>query len=234
MTEAERLRVREWGDGERLAVLVHGITSDSGSWWRLGPALAERGYHVLAPDLTGHGQSPHTDTYTVDAWTEALVAAVPTGPDLLLGHSLGGLLAALAADRIRPARVVYEEPAWSPSADPAILRGILAQKSWTPQDLQAQYPGWAPESRLAKYDALQRWDTTTLRAFDRFQHHLPTSPAVPSLVLTADPSDFVPPGRAAELTALGYEVRPVPGAGHIVHHDDFDGFLKALDGWLRS
>jgi pimeloyl-ACP methyl ester carboxylesterase len=234
MTAAERMRVREWGDGERVAVLVHGITNDSSSWWRLGPALADRGYHVLAPDLTGHGQSAHTDTYSLVAWSDALVASVPAGPELLLGHSLGGLLAALTVDRIRPARAVYVDPAWSPSIDAEVLRGILAEKSWTPGDLLAAYPGWPSEARQGKYDALQRWDTTTLRAFHGFRGFEPPRPTIPSLVLTADPSDLVPPARAAALAADGFDVRPVPGTGHIVHNDDFDGFLKALEGWLAS
>ncbi|MEV2226577.1 alpha/beta fold hydrolase, partial [Nocardia vinacea] len=51
------LHMRQWGEGNRVAVLVHGMTTDSGSWWRLGPVLAERGYRVLAPDLPGHGCS---------------------------------------------------------------------------------------------------------------------------------------------------------------------------------
>src|SRR5512132_1788955 len=54
------LATRTWGEdgGRPLALLVHGITSSSRSWWRLGPALAERGYAVLAVDLRGHGGSP--------------------------------------------------------------------------------------------------------------------------------------------------------------------------------
>src|SRR6266545_3685036 len=52
-----RLYVHEWDGGDRVALLVHGITADSGSWWRVGPELADRGYHVYAPHLRGHGRS---------------------------------------------------------------------------------------------------------------------------------------------------------------------------------
>src|SRR5262249_11181288 len=65
--QAMKLNVREWGTGDRTAVLIHGITSDSGSWWRFGPDLAARGYHVLAPDLRGHGLSPRGE-YGPEAW----------------------------------------------------------------------------------------------------------------------------------------------------------------------
>jgi hypothetical protein len=37
---------------------------------------------------------------------------------------------------------------------------------------------------------------------------------------------------ADRLRALGFEVRVVPGAGHTVNRDDFEGFLTALDGWV--
>src|SRR2546430_13794665 len=36
------------------------------SWWRLGPALADLGYRVLAPELPGHGRSPRLPAYTLD------------------------------------------------------------------------------------------------------------------------------------------------------------------------
>ena len=35
-----KLPVREWGTGDRVAVLIHGITSDSTGWRLLGPDLA--------------------------------------------------------------------------------------------------------------------------------------------------------------------------------------------------
>lgn len=53
-----KLNTREWGTGDRLALLVHGIMSDHRSWRSVGPALAGRGYRVIAVDLRGHGASP--------------------------------------------------------------------------------------------------------------------------------------------------------------------------------
>ncbi len=40
-----------------LALLIHGVTSSSRSWWRLAPELVRRGFRVLAVDLRGHGAS---------------------------------------------------------------------------------------------------------------------------------------------------------------------------------
>ena len=38
-------------------LLVHGVTSNAGIWWRVGPALAASGRHVVAVDMPGHGRS---------------------------------------------------------------------------------------------------------------------------------------------------------------------------------
>jgi pimeloyl-ACP methyl ester carboxylesterase len=51
-------------------------------------------------------------------------------------------------------------------------------------------------------------------------------------VLLADPSALIPPRRAEEFAAAGFELRTVPGTSHNIHHDDPDGFLAALDDWL--
>ncbi len=44
-----------------LALLVHGVTSSSRTWWRVAPALAGRGFRVLAVDLRGHGASARAE-----------------------------------------------------------------------------------------------------------------------------------------------------------------------------
>lgn len=52
-----RLHTTTWGSGDRIALLVHGLMADHRTWRRVGPALSERGYRVVAVDLRGHGAS---------------------------------------------------------------------------------------------------------------------------------------------------------------------------------
>ncbi len=225
-----RLHVREWGDGERLAVLLHGITSSSATWWKLGPTLAARGYRVLAPDLRGHGQSPR-GPYSVGAWAGDVLECVPGRPEVALGFSLGGLVLAAAIERLRPARAVYEDPAWFlPEDRSESSAGFVARKQWTLEDIRRIYPRWETECYAASLASIAQWDAETVR-FDA-DFTAPGAPPVPSLVLTADPSMLIPPGRAAELRGLGFEVRAVPNTGHLIHNDDFEGFLAALETWL--
>jgi len=154
-----RLYVREWGSGDRVAVLVHGITSDSRSWVRVGPELAERGYRVLAPDLRGHGQSPRGE-YTAQAWADDLVETLPVGPEVAVGHSLGGLALALAVERLRPRRAIYEDPAWRTygHTHEATAGAFEARKRLTREDLERENPRWSPADVEGSLASIAAWD----------------------------------------------------------------------------
>src|SRR6187401_860017 len=89
---------RDGGSDAPLAVLVHGVTGWWKTWWRVGPALAEAGWRVVATDLRGHGHSPRFNgPATVGDLATDLAAAIeasgaPAG--LLVGHSLGATVGA--------------------------------------------------------------------------------------------------------------------------------------------
>lgn len=91
------------------ALLLHGFT---GSPWELAPlgeALATRGVHVLCPRLPGHGSSPEAMLWAgqsqwVQAATQALDELKPARRVVVIGLSMGGLLAMVLAARF-PARV---------------------------------------------------------------------------------------------------------------------------------
>ncbi|HSS23673.1 MAG TPA: alpha/beta hydrolase [Mycobacterium sp.] len=66
-TNGVQLRVIEAGDrGAPVVVLAHGFPELAYSWRHQIPALAEAGYHVLAPDQRGYGGSSRPDA--IDAY----------------------------------------------------------------------------------------------------------------------------------------------------------------------
>lgn len=221
--------IRRWGSGNRDAVLIHGLGNSSESWWEIGPALAERGYAVHAVDLPGHGDSIALPSYSVEEMVSAVVAAVPEAPALAIGHSLGGLVLAHAVSTLLPGLAVYEDPAWTLSLDPRVFDSFRAQKQWAISDLERNHPRWSDGSRARKLAALARWDTAILDDLPDFTPAPIGAPEVPSAVILADPSALVPVERAKQLRELGYTVQSVEGAGHVVHFDDFSGYLRALD-----
>lgn len=231
-----RLHIEEWGGGERTAVLVHGITADSQSWWRTAPELVRHGYRVVAVDLPGHGRSPRSAAYSLASLTDALAEALPERPALAVGHSLGGLLLARLVPLLRPERVVHVDPAWAAPPDEATASAyadaLRAQKDWSLEQIRASLPRWAAQAHEHKLTALRAWDPATLDAFDGFTGYDPPAPDRPSLIVLADPSFNIPPDRAQELRDRGFEVRTVADTGHVVHNDDFDGFWTALKDWV--
>jgi len=90
-----RLRYTDWGNpGAPALVLVHGGRDHARSWDALAAALRER-WHVVAPDLRGHGDSDHApgSRYDIPDFVLDLAALIDTlGVETvtLIGHSLGG------------------------------------------------------------------------------------------------------------------------------------------------
>lgn len=100
---------REQGSGTPLT-LLHGISSGAASWHK---QMALPGYRVLAWDMPGYGESPMLATATARADAGAYADALARMLDragvqktVLLGHSLGALVAAAFAARY-PQRVRY-------------------------------------------------------------------------------------------------------------------------------
>lgn len=222
------LHVQEWGAGDRVAVLIHGLGNSSDSWWRVGPALADNGYRVVAVDLPGHGKSEPLAAYSAEALASAVVASVPRNPALAIGHSLGGLVLAHAVAELRPGIAVYEDPAFVVSSDPVVAEGFRSQKAWGIDDLEREHPRWDDASRRHKLDALTAWDPTIVDHLGAFTSAPVDAPVVPSVLVLADPSRLIPPPFAEVLATRGFTVDVVPGAGHVIHLDDHNGFLAAL------
>ncbi|MFF3745099.1 alpha/beta fold hydrolase [Streptomyces kronopolitis] len=230
-----RLYTHEWGAGERIAVLVHGLMSDHRTWHRVGPALAGRGYRVLAVDLRGHGRSPRGD-YGPELFADDLVETLPAAPEVALGHSLGGLALSLAVERLRPRRAVYSDPAWSlaglgQSVDPALF---VAFKRADRARVRMFNPRWSEADLDIELATVADWDTATALALSagHREDRTPHKPVVPSLVQFAGEGFLFSAPAAAELADRGFEVRTVPGVGHTLHRDDFDAFMAGLEGWV--
>ncbi|MDT9592142.1 alpha/beta hydrolase [Nocardioides zeae] len=84
-------------------VLVHGSAAHAGWWDHVAAALADEA-PLVAPDLSGHGRGPRRASYTLSGWAgevAAAHAALGPGPHVVVGHSMGALVAL---------RVVEEHP----------------------------------------------------------------------------------------------------------------------------
>lgn len=224
-----KLHVHSWGDAERVALLVHGASDDHTTWWRVGPAIAERGYRVLAPDLRGHGRSDRADRYRLADFGADLVESLPAGADVAIGHSLGALSLTKAVERLAPLRAIYLDIGWTP------IKRIGARfVPRTAEQIARMRPSWSERDVEVEVASDSRFDPEVItQVAVEIDNEIELPPlTVPSLVVAAGDGPLVPPDRQNELRSLGFAVREVPRAGHVMHRDRFEDFMAALDGWI--
>jgi len=123
----QRYRWQPTGPARGQLLIVHGLGEHAGRYQALAQALAGEGWQVQAYDQRGHGRSEGAlgriaadDSLLSDLgglW-DAVSAEAPAGaPRVLLGHSLGGLVAGrFVAEALQP-----QPAAWSRTVDVLVL-----------------------------------------------------------------------------------------------------------------
>lgn len=107
----QTLGLCHWGNTDAPPILlIHGLLQQGASWDMIATPLARAGFFVTAPDLRGHGRSAavgrgslHT-TLNLLLDIDRTLAALPEKPLVLVGHSLGAVLAGITAG-VRPERI---------------------------------------------------------------------------------------------------------------------------------
>jgi hypothetical protein len=101
-TNGIRMQITEAGEGP-LVVLLHGFPELANSWRHQVEALAAEGYHAVAPDLRGYGQTDRPealeayDIFQLTADITGLVEALAGAPAVIVGHNWGAMIAAHCA-----------------------------------------------------------------------------------------------------------------------------------------
>jgi pimeloyl-ACP methyl ester carboxylesterase len=116
--DGTRWATRSWGAIDAPPVLLlHGVTSNARIWWRMAPAVAAAGYHVIAIDMPGHGRTQawrgrHRFAETAEDVAGFIDAAGLKMRDLaVVGHSWGAMVASrLVGAGARPRVVVLLDP----------------------------------------------------------------------------------------------------------------------------
>jgi alpha-beta hydrolase superfamily lysophospholipase len=134
MADGQPLFLRDWPlpQARGAVLIVHGLGEHSGRYQRLAQWFNQRGYAVRGYDQRGHGQTPgrrgalrHGDDLLEDLASvyNDYSSALPHAP-LLLGHSMGGLVAARAVldGRVTPPAMLLSSPALRSWESPRMIR----------------------------------------------------------------------------------------------------------------
>jgi len=245
------LRIQEGGAGEPLLVLLHGLGATGDVWngWRSLLAQHWPG-RWIAPDLPGHGGSPPLAEYTFDSFAAAVAGAVPPGADIIvLGHSLGGVIAlTLAADAqfgvpVRRAIGLGVKTAWTQEELDRARSFAGRPTAWfeSRDEATARYlrvsglAGLLPADDPAVDAGLRQENGQWRLAFDPRTFAV-GAPDMPHL-LAASSADVVlargendPMNTDGQLRALGVRAVTLPGLGHNAHVESPELCVSLLTG----
>jgi alpha-beta hydrolase superfamily lysophospholipase len=256
------LELQRVGEGAPTIVIAHGLGDHVRRHTPLAAALAERGYNTLSVDRTGHGLSegrrgdaPLEADIGVLELAIALARARSSGPVVLLGDSLGGILGwyLLTREPDIDAAVchcighpdVHPDPSYRFKEPLVRALGRLAPQAPISVRQIADYDHVALDPETKRYfdDRVDRLFNFTVSARSA-SSYLGFRPGVaweeletPALVLIGAEDRLVTP----EFTRRAFErARPpraeyveVPGAGHQLFLDDLGASLPPLVEWLE-
>lgn len=249
------LGVVEFGGSGRPVVLLHGLMGRATTWWSVARELLRHG-RVLGADARGHGRSGRP---AAGGWSPErmaldvveLLIGLDAGPAALVGHSMGGLSALLAAAR-RPdlvSAVVVEDMAvdltglpphtvpdmhaWFSAIEQPFCSVAAVREAFAPV---GDYMAESVEERDGGYHLLTRVDDAVgIAAQWTRTSYWDAVPAVraPVLLVEAEAS-IVPPGQGEVLAGRLPDARHlrIDGTGHLVHADAPGPYLDAVHALL--
>jgi pimeloyl-ACP methyl ester carboxylesterase len=247
----------EGGDGPP-AVLLHGVGSFAAEWGRVMPQLV-RSHRVVAPDLPGLGESGlpagRLDAAVAVAWLRDLVAQTCAEPPTLIGHSLGGALAARLAiehsDQVSRIVLVDSGSLGRFRPAPAVIGALLrygARPSPASRDRFLRQVLFDLEHTRTEWG--DRW--AALEAYDLDQAGRPSVDAASRQLLLRIGVRRIPPDQLREINVpvaliwgradrlmrfriaekaseqFGWPLYPLDDCGHGPHIERPEAFLEAL------
>lgn len=234
-------------------IMLHGLMANGMCWTSLARVL-EKEYDVIMPDARGHGNSGVPDfgyRYEDHANDVAgLINALKLPPPILLGHSMGGMTAAVVASR-KPnllRGLILADPTFlSPKVQREVRDSDVADQhrrmlnmslDEVVADARNRHPNRSTETiELFARARLQ----TSMAAFDVLTPPNPdyrmlvSAIDVPSLIVFGD-KGVVSSAVAKELQRLNprLQAQQIREAGHSVHLDQPERFAAIVGSFIRS
>lgn len=244
--------------GTPTVLLLHGLGATGGSWAFQFPALTDAGFHILAPDTRGFGQSTYpgggVQVSDLAADLAYLLEALQTGPCHVVGISMGGTIALQLAleepHRIKKLILVNTFARLRPRTPSLWLyftvRFILVHTLGLPAQARAVARRIFPLANQQAYrqeliqeicQAKPAGYRAAMRALARFNvSHRLAEIRIPTLVVSGENDTTVPMSAQGELAQgiSGSRHVFIPRAGHAVIIDQPERFNNTLLEFLQE
>lgn len=103
--ESFRVMTYRWLGSKETILLTHGWESNAARWKSLIEPLKKKGYNIIALDAPGHGRSG-SKVFNAIIYAEFInVVAKRFSPDIIIGHSVGGMAAAFFQHKYQFAKI---------------------------------------------------------------------------------------------------------------------------------
>ena len=233
--------------------MLHGLTANGACWTTLAHAL-EGEYDVIMPDARGHGKSSIPDYgYRYEDHANdiiGLIKALRLSPAILIGHSMGGLTAAMVASRdskLLRGLILADPTFLSPKVQCEVRNSDVADQhrrilNMSLDEVVAEARARHPNRSLEILELLaQAQLQTSLSAFDVLTPPNPDYKQlvsvidIPGLLIFGD-KGVVSSDVAEELRHLNpkFQIEQIPGVGHGLHLDQPERFAAVVKSFLRS
>ena len=241
------------GGNKPPIILLHGLMTNGLCWKNLADAL-EKEYDIILPDARGHGKSsaPEHGYFYEDHAKDVvgLIKALSISPPIVIGHSMGGMTAALLASRypkILRGLIL---------ADPTFLSPIVQHEVWESdaaeqhrrilkmslekviEEAHTRHPNRSSE--IIELMAIARLQTS----MNAFEVLTPPNPdykqlvrtiEVPSLLIFGD-KGVATPEAAEEIQHLNpnFQIEQIQNAGHGLQFDQPEIFAAKVKSFLHA
>jgi pimeloyl-ACP methyl ester carboxylesterase len=240
--------------GRRAVVFIHGAANDHSVWSLQSRYFAYHGCNVLAVDLPGHGKSSGpalTSIQDMAGWALRVLDAVGIDKAVLIGHSMGSLIALEAAATAQPRveKLALIATAFPMKVSDALLDTARARDPaaieminvWS-HSASGQTGGNRAPGQWIMGGGLRLLERTTEPLYNDFnacnQYTAGSDSAAgitcPVLMISGARDLMTPPRSAKALAEKFANLKPVliAGSGHDVMVEQPDAVLDALIGFI--
>ena len=253
-TNGIKLHYTRTGGNHPAVILLHGLIGNGACWTALAHSI-ENEYDVIMPDARGHGKSSiPIDGYRYEDHAKdivGLIEALNLSTPILIGHSMGGMTAALVASsypKLLSGLILLDPTFLSLKIQHEVYDSNIVEQhqqilstSLDEEVAKAQIRSPHRSLESIKLIAQARFQTSV----NAFNVLMPPNPdymqfvsniKTPSLIIIGDTGNVVSITLAEEIHLLNSRIRTeqIQKAGHGVHYDQPKSVAVVVKSFLHS